>query len=72
MGPSREFTDSQVPALRAPDGFVHLGPAPQGCAEWHPKGLEDFPPSQALDTLSMKKAADQVMEKMENAGEGGT
>jgi len=32
----------------------------------HLKSLEEFPPSQGADTLSMKKAIDGVMKKMEN------
>lgn len=33
----------------------------------HLKSLQDFPPSQGADTLSMKKAIEGVMKKMENA-----
>ncbi len=33
----------------------------------HPKSLVEFPPSQGADTLSMKKAIEEVMKKMENA-----
>jgi len=33
----------------------------------HLKSLNDFPPSQGADTLSMKKAIDAAMRKMENA-----
>jgi len=32
----------------------------------HLKSLEDFPPSQGSDTLSMKKAIDETMKKMES------
>jgi len=32
----------------------------------HLKSLEEFPPSQGADTLSMKKAVDQAMKKLEN------
>jgi arylsulfatase len=32
----------------------------------HLKSLEEFPPSQGADTLSMKKAIDEAMKKMEN------
>ena len=32
----------------------------------HLKSLQDFPPSQAADTLSMKKALDEVMKKLDN------
>jgi len=32
----------------------------------HLKSLTEFPPSQGADTLSMKKAIDGVMKKMEN------
>jgi arylsulfatase len=32
----------------------------------HLKSLNDYPPSQGADTLSMKKAIDEVMKKMEN------
>jgi len=34
----------------------------------HLKSLQDFPPRQGADTLSMKKAIDAVMKKMENPG----
>jgi arylsulfatase len=34
----------------------------------HLKSLEEFPPSQGADTLSMKKAIDEAMKKMENPG----
>jgi hypothetical protein len=33
----------------------------------HLKSIEEFPPSQGADTLSMKKAIDGVMKKMENS-----
>jgi len=36
----------------------------------HLKSLEDFPPSQGADTLSMKKAIDDVMRKMQNPNGG--
>ena len=32
----------------------------------HLKSLEEFPPSQGADTLSMKKAIEDAMKKMEN------
>ena len=32
----------------------------------HLKSLQDFPPSQGADTLSMKKAIEETMKKMEN------
>jgi arylsulfatase len=32
----------------------------------HLKSLEEFPPSQGADTLSMKKAVDEVMKKLQN------
>jgi hypothetical protein len=31
----------------------------------HLKSIQEFPPSQAADTLSMKKAIEAVMKKME-------
>jgi hypothetical protein len=34
----------------------------------HLKSLQDFPPRQGADTLSMKKAIDAVMKKMESPG----
>src|SRR5262249_31495580 len=34
----------------------------------HLESLSDYPPSQGADTLSMKKAIDATMKKMENAG----
>ncbi|MGE5362272.1 MAG: arylsulfatase [Bacteroidales bacterium] len=36
----------------------------------HLKSLADYPPSQGADTLSMKKAIEDVMKKMENAKGG--
>jgi arylsulfatase len=44
--------------------------APTGAGPFlaaHLKSLEEYPPSQGADTLSMKKAIDQAMRKMENA-----
>jgi arylsulfatase len=32
----------------------------------HLKSIQEYPPSQGSDTLSMKKAIDEVMKKMEN------
>ena len=32
----------------------------------HLKTLQDYPPRQGADTLSMKKATDEAMKKMEN------
>jgi len=32
----------------------------------HLKSLQEFPPSQGADTLSMKKAIEETMKKMEN------
>jgi arylsulfatase len=43
--------------------------APTGAGPFlaaHLKSLEEFPPSQGADTLSMKKAVDAVMKKLEN------
>ena len=37
----------------------------------HLKSLMDYPPSQGADTLSLKKALDEVQEKMEKAAAGG-
>ena len=34
----------------------------------HLKSLEEFPPSQGADTLSMKKAVDEAMKKAESPG----
>jgi len=34
----------------------------------HLKSLADFPPSQGADTLSMKKAVEQAMKKLESPG----
>jgi hypothetical protein len=34
----------------------------------HLKSLQDYPPSQASDTLSMKKNIDEAMKKLENPG----
>jgi arylsulfatase len=33
----------------------------------HLKSLQEYPPSQGADTLSMRKAIESVMKKMENA-----
>ncbi|HEV8200687.1 MAG TPA: hypothetical protein VGS03_11760 [Candidatus Polarisedimenticolia bacterium] len=35
------------------------------CGAAHLKSLQEFPPSQGADTLSMKKAIEGVMKKME-------
>ena len=32
----------------------------------HLKSLQDFPPSQGADTLSMRKAIESAMKKMDN------
>jgi arylsulfatase len=32
----------------------------------HLKSLQDFPPSQGADTLSMKKAIEQAMQQLDN------
>jgi arylsulfatase len=43
--------------------------APTGAGPFlaaHLKSLEEFPPSQGADTLSMKKALDQAMKKLDN------
>ena len=32
----------------------------------HLKSLQDYPPRQGADTLSMKKAVDEAMKKLEN------
>ena len=36
----------------------------------HLKSLEEFPPSQGADTLSMKKALDETMKKLESSSRG--
>ena len=36
----------------------------------HLKSLEEFPPSQGADTLSMKKALDETMRKLESSSRG--
>jgi hypothetical protein len=36
----------------------------------HLKSLEEFPPSQGADTLSMKKALDETMQKLEKSARG--
>jgi arylsulfatase len=44
--------------------------APTGAGPFlaaHLKSLQDYPPSQGADTLSMKKALDEAMKKLENA-----
>ena len=33
----------------------------------HLKSLEDFPPSQGADTLSMKKTIEEAMRRLDNA-----
>ena len=45
--------------------------APTGAGPFlaeHLKSLQDYPPRQGADTLSMKKAVDDVMKKLENPG----
>ena len=49
--------------------FAHKLWAPTAAGPFlteHLKSLEEFPPSQGADTLSMKKAIDAAMKKMEN------
>jgi len=44
--------------------------APTGAGPFlaaHLKSLQDFPPSQGADTLSMKKSIEDVMKKMDNS-----
>jgi arylsulfatase len=51
--------------------FAHKLWAPTAAGPFlaaHLKSLEEFPPSQGADTLSMKKAIDEAMKKMENPG----
>ena len=38
----------------------------------HLKSLMEYPPSQGADTLSLKKALDEVQKKMEAAAAGGS
>jgi len=35
----------------------------------HLKSLQDFPPSQGADTLSMRKAVEEAMKKLESPAE---
>jgi arylsulfatase len=49
--------------------FAHKLWAPTAAAPFlaaHLKSLQEFPPSQGADTLSMKKAIEEAMKKMEN------
>lgn len=49
--------------------FAHKLWAPTAAGPFlaaHLKSLQDFPPSQGADTLSMKKAVDEAMKKLEN------
>jgi arylsulfatase len=51
--------------------FAHKLWAPTAAGPFlaaHLKSLEEFPPSQGADTLSMKKAIDEAMKKLENPG----
>jgi arylsulfatase len=45
--------------------------APTGAGPFlaaHLKSLQDYPPSQGADTLSMKRAIDEAMKKLDNPG----
>ena len=52
----RKFFASKLWALNSAAPFLGV----------HLKSLQDFPPSQGADTLSMKKALDETMKKLES------
>jgi arylsulfatase len=54
---SRKFFASKMWALNSSAPFLQV----------HLKSLMDFPPSQGADSLSMKKALDETMKKLEAA-----
>ena len=64
---SHEWGAAGRQVLRLEDVGVELA-APFIAA--HLKSLMEFPPSQGADTLSMKKALDETMKKLEKANPG--
>ena len=52
----RKFFGQKMWALTPPAPFIAA----------HLKSLMEFPPSQGADTLSMKKALDEMMKKLES------
>jgi arylsulfatase len=70
MDPMEKMTpDSEEYAYIGREFFAHKLWAPTAAGPFlaaHLKSLEEFPPSQGADTLSMKKAIDAAMKKMEN------
>jgi arylsulfatase len=70
MDPMEKMTpDSEEFGYMGRAFFAHKLWAPTAAGPFlaaHLKSLEEFPPSQGSDTLSMKKAIDEVMKKMEN------
>ena len=72
MDPKEKMTpDSEEFGYIGRAFFAHKLWAPTAAGPFlaaHLKSLEDFPPSQGADTLSMKKAIDEAMKKMENPG----
>jgi arylsulfatase len=69
MDPMEKMTpDSEENGYIGRTFFAHKMWAPTGAGPFlaaHLKSLQDFPPSQGADTLSMKKAIDEAMKKME-------
>jgi arylsulfatase len=72
MDPMEKMTpDSEEFGYVGREFFAHKLWAPTAAGPFlaaHLKSLEEFPPSQGADTLSMKKAIDGAMKKMENPG----
>jgi arylsulfatase len=72
MDPMEKMTpDSEEFGYIGREFFAHKLWAPTAAGPFlaaHLKSLEEFPPSQGADTLSMKKAIDEAMKKMENPG----
>ena len=57
----REFTMHKMWVLNAAEPIVAA----------HLKSMIEFPPSQASDTLNVKKALEEIQAKMEKAAAGG-
>jgi arylsulfatase len=70
MDPMEKVTpDSEEFGYEGRKFFAEKLWAPTGAGPFlaeHLKSLQDYPPRQGADTLSMKKAVDEVMKKLES------
>jgi arylsulfatase len=72
MDPMEKMTpDSDEYGYIGRDFFAHKLWAPTAAGPFlaaHLKSLQDFPRARGSDTLSMKKAIDEAMKKLDNPG----